>query len=353
MDMTSNITIETATETYVAPTSTKANASIVQALRILVRAFEDAMKTRVMQQNRLAQIALAAQGHDTTKRLDQDDEADAKLAAVAVTEIMADYDAITEYIAGTSPKAAERVKSGELTKRDLEKALDNAEQPHGLIQNKAALMVCAMLDNAKRAEVKASNAIQANLDGIPIWDEFLSQVPGCGPRIAGNLIASIDISKARYASSLWKLCGYDVAQDGRGRSRRKEHLVDKVTIDSDGNEVKHKGIGFNPQLKTVLFYLGDQFNRKPDSHYGQLLRNEKHRLENHAKYGLAAEEAYANAPKDDKPEYRPSKGHRQNMARRKAIKHFLVDLYKAWRALEGLEVHEPYHAAKLGMRDVH
>ena len=91
-------------------------------------------------------------------------------------------------------------------------------------------MVCAMLDNAKRAETKASNAIQANLDGIPIWDEFLSQVPGCGPRIAGNLIASIDISKARYASSLWKLCGYDVAQDGRGRSRRKEHLVDKVTI---------------------------------------------------------------------------------------------------------------------------
>jgi hypothetical protein len=43
-----------------------------------------------------------------------------------------------------------------------------------------------------------------------------------------------------------------------------------------------------------------------------------------------------------------SKGHRHNMAIRYMIKIFLIDLYKNWRALEGLPVAPSYAEAKLG-----
>jgi len=29
---------------------------------------------------------------------------------------------------------------------------------------------------------------------------------------------------------------------------------------------------------------------------------------------------------------------------------FIIDLYKAWRKIEGLEVHTPYSEAKLGLK---
>jgi hypothetical protein len=41
-------------------------------------------------------------------------------------------------------------------------------------------------------------------------------------------------------------------------------------------------------------------------------------------------------------------GHRDRAAKRKMIKAFLTDLYKAWRALEGLHVRAPYHEEYLG-----
>jgi hypothetical protein len=44
-----------------------------------------------------------------------------------------------------------------------------------------------------------------------------------------------------------------------------------------------------------------------------------------------------------------SKGHRHNAAMRYMIKRFLVDLYKAWRPLEGLPVAPEYGEGKLGI----
>ena len=44
--------------------------------------------------------------------------------------------------------------------------------------------------------------------------------------MAGVLISEFDIHRARYPSSMWKYAGLDVARDGRGRSRKAEHLVE-------------------------------------------------------------------------------------------------------------------------------
>jgi len=67
------------------------------------------------------------------------------------------------------------------------------------------------------------------------------------------------------------------------------------------------------------------------SPYKDIYDNIKHRLEHHADY------------KD------VSKGHRDMMARRYMVKIFLIDLYVAWKEVEGLEAYPPYHVAKLGM----
>ena len=169
------------------------------------------------------------------------------------------------------------------------------------------------------------------LNEFPIYTEFLENVRGCGSLMSGVIISEIDISAAKYSSSLWKYAGLDVAQDGNGRSRKKEHLVESTYINKDGDEMKKMGITFNPFLKTKLVgVLGASF-LKSKSPYADIYYDYKNRLENHPKHK------------------EKTKGHRHNMAIRYCIKMFLIDLYANWRELEGLPVAAPYSEAKLGL----
>ena len=222
---------------------------------------------------------------------------------------------------------------------------------------------------------------------FPLWSEFLEGVKGCGPAMSGVIMSEIDITKAKYPSSLWKYSGLDVADDGAGRSRRKEHLIEVEYTNKKGETAVRDSITFNPFLKTKLTgVLGpsmlksgrwiwttkDRYDKKEpwarrikkvdtkkdadkaagvyggepkdwrgheqwqelvcDSPYAITYYDYKHRLEHREKY---AED---------------TKGHRHNMSIRYLIKMFLVDLHKAWRTLEGLPVSEPYAEAKLHMQ---
>lgn len=165
----------------------------------------------------------------------------------------------------------------------------------------------------------------------PIYTGFLEGVRGCGPAMSGVIVSEIDISKAKYASSLWAYAGLDVASDGRGRSRKKEHLVEREYPNKDGEIAQRVGITFNPFLKTKLYVLGTCF-MKGNPVYKAIYDGYKNRLENHP------------AHKEK------TKMHRHNMAMRYMIKRFLVDLYVAWRTIEGLPVHQEYSEGKLGIK---
>lgn len=170
------------------------------------------------------------------------------------------------------------------------------------------------------------------LEDVPIYAEYLKHIRGIGPAMAGVIVSEIDISKARYPSSLWKYCGIDTAEDGKGRSRRSEHLVKVKYRNKDGVESERNSITFNPFLKTKLIgVLANSFIKLANPIYAPIYRDYKHRLENHP----------AHADK--------TKAHRNNMAKRYMIKIFLTHLYNKWRILEGLEVAPPYHEAKLGI----
>ena len=171
--------------------------------------------------------------------------------------------------------------------------------------------------------------LEAILDDFPIWEQWLKGVRGCGPAMAGVIISEIDITKARYASSLWKLAGLDVASDGRGRSRREEHLVKVSYTNTKGEAAERNSITFNPFLKTKLLgVLGVSFLRS-GSEYAQSYYDYKHRLESREDWQAR------------------TKLHRHRAAIRYMIKRFLADLYVQWRTLEGLPVAAEYHEAIL------
>jgi len=192
-----------------------------------------------------------------------------------------------------------------------------------------------LVDNYRELEQQEKNHFKRlgnSLKDYPIYTQFLDGVKGIGPAMAGVIISEIDITKAEYPSSLHKYAGLDVASDGQGRSRRKEHLEDSEYKDKDGKMQTKKGITFNPFLKTKLVgVLGSSFlKQSPDKcEYRKVYDDYKHRLE------------HMDAHKEK------SKGHRHNMAIRYMIKMFLSDLYNEWRALDGLPVAPTYAEAKL------
>ena len=202
----------------------------------------------------------------------------------------------------------------------------------GVISSYAEFIVLSHYISLEREESRHFKDLEVMLKDMLIWTEFLKGVKGVGPAMAGVIISEIDIEKPIYPSSIWKYAGLDVASDGKGRSRRKEHLIDVEYINKKGEEATRKSITYNPFLKSKLMgVLGPSF-LKCKSEYSEHYYYEKTRLENHAIY------------KDVKPL------HRHTMATRKMIKRFLVDLYAAWKALEGLPVAQEYSEAKLGMR---
>jgi Transposase IS116/IS110/IS902 family len=169
------------------------------------------------------------------------------------------------------------------------------------------------------------------LTGFPIYTEWLSKIDGIGPAMGGIIVSEINIHKVKYPASLAMYAGLDVGDDGAGRSKRKEHLVDREYTNRAGETSTRKSITFNPFLKTKLMgVLAPSFLRARNERYAKIYNDYKHRLENHIKYQEV------------------SKGHRHQMALRYMIKIFLQDLYNAWRPLEGLEVAPKYEEAKLG-----
>lgn len=204
-----------------------------------------------------------------------------------------------------------------------------------IIDSYTELMLVKSYEDFLRTEEEQANRLEYALREYPIYTEFLKGVKGVGPMIAGVIISEIDISKATYASSLHKYAGLDVVITeegiGEGRSRKKNHLVESVYKDKDGNEQLKLGISFNPFLKTKLVGVMAGCMIKCNSPYAQSYRDYKFRLQN-------------------MPEHKDkTDGHRHNMAMRYLVKLFLTDLYAKWRELEGLEVHPPYHESKLGI----
>jgi len=273
----------------------------------------------------------------------------------------------------------------------------------GVVSTYTELCLLAQYLDLEGMEQKHFSRLNKILIQFPIYNDFLEPCKGVGPAMAGVILSEMDVYKARHASSFWKYAGLDVGSDGKGRSRKEEHLIEVEYAAKDGETKTRRAITFNPFLKTKLVgVLGssilkavsyvftpatftalsrydisapllaafeptmgkttskatarkilsaveheqkqepgawalhlesmlEEARKIPQNKYANLYYDYKHRMEQHATY------------KDVTP------GHRHNMATRYAIKIFLLDLWVAWRTLEGLPVSQPYYVAKLSM----
>jgi Transposase IS116/IS110/IS902 family len=208
-----------------------------------------------------------------------------------------------------------------------------------LITTRSELALLESYERQIEAEIIHEKAIADELSRTPIWNEFLKDVRGVGPLMAGVIVSEIDINKCNSISALHKYCGLDVVvyenEEGEheeGRCRKKEHLVPKTYTNRNGEIKETIGITFNPFLKTKLVgVLGSVFI-KLGGKYRIVYDGYKHRLQNHPKH-------------KDK-----TKGHIHNMAVRYMVKEFLADLWTHWRLLEGLPVKGTYAEDVLGIK---
>lgn len=290
--------------------------SLKDAVRIMTRSAYDAQKLRMMVGNRLVANFKARLGIAEPPRPEGEQTEDEREALKMLNQLRGEYARLADCF--RSRKMRE-VAFGENRLLTDETAYYLADEYFGLLAN----------------EEKNFRNLGKVLEEVPIYAEFLKGVRGCGPAMAGVIISELDPHKARTPSSFWAYVGLDVAADGRGRTRKQEHLVDRTYTSRAGQLATRKSITYNPFAKTkIMGVLAGSFLRS-GSPYAQTYADYKLRLEHHP------------AHRDKTP------AHRHQMALRYMAKRFLVDLHAKWRALEGLEVTEEYAVRKLGMNTSH
>jgi len=207
----------------------------------------------------------------------------------------------------------------------------------GVIDDYTELCLVSQYTALEQQEKEHFAKLGAIVKKHPLWSEFLEGVNGVGPAMAAVIISELDPHKATYPSSFWKYCGLDVCEDGKGRSRKKEHLRTIQYENKKGEQTERKGITFNPFIKAKLMgVLASSFLRaggkSGKGKYAKVYGDYKERIEHHP---IHAEK---------------TKGHRHNMALRFMMKAFLLDLHVAWRKLEGLPVSVPHTKTDLTLK---
>jgi hypothetical protein len=186
----------------------------------------------------------------------------------------------------------------------------NGQFPEGSIelafeQEKASNAILANLTSEEKTREKE---LVAALEALDVYTRLFVPIKGVGPMIAARLIMAIqDIRRFEKDTKFKAFCGVHVLTDGKFARRRH-------------NEVAN----WHPDARQALYLLGDQFNRRPDTPWGQKLREYKARLRQ----------------KHPKPEVGPngkkrySDGHIHKMALWRTLTKFVEWMYKEWWKIE-------------------
>lgn len=244
-----------------------------------------------------------------------------------------------------------------------------------------------------RQEKRQFKGLTTELKKIPVYNEFLLDVPGCGPALSACLLAWLNPRRARHVSSFWRFAGLDLADDGTGRSNRKTHNEEAwtKTVNPDGTysvtkvarkthdpflKAKVVGVGGETFLKAGVRWVPaddalfentpDQFRRvipQDDGppvkkvavfkgKYALMYYDYKHRKT----HSRELTKVWRRGGPDGNGYYKEvmwcetTDSHRHRAAVRFMMKAFLADLWVKWRELEGLPVSKPYAEEFLGRR---
>jgi len=169
--------------------------------------------------------------------------------------------------------------------------------------------------------------ILKKLNDYPIYAEWLKNIKGIGPRLAGSLIAIInDITRFKTISALWSYAG--------------------LGLDAKGNIVKKKkgqDAKWNHRLKMTLWKVGESFVKTKGGYRALYEQSRKHYDKQYPKKMLFVDEnGKPILNKEGKKIYKYTKGHKYNMAKRWTVKMFLSHLFEKWYEVKGLKAAAPY-----------
>jgi len=168
-----------------------------------------------------------------------------------------------------------------------------------------------------------------------IWTDWLSKIEGIGPVISAGIIGYIEkvtLQRLRYPSSLWRLAGLHVREDGV--APRFEH---------------GKKIDYNPELKKIFIgYAAASFVRNRTPPYRRLYEEEKQKQ---LSLTFAPGELKQRYPWYKASQTKLRAGHADLRARRKVAKVFALHLWLVWRAMEDLPLSMPYVIEHRNHRD--
>jgi hypothetical protein len=320
------------------------------ALRVFVRGAYDMQALRISTGNRISgnfktKIGqVPGQGEETLDQESKDLLASLRAKFAKITDAIVDQAEKREKedaVAGDVLKLLEN-KYNTITEKRKKFPDKKTFKGDPVISDYTELCLVSQYVELKKDEESHFRRLEHVLEEYEIYNKFLATVRGCGPAMSGVILSEIDIHKAGTPSALFKYSGYDVAPDGKGRSRKEEHLIEVAYVDKNGVPATRKSITFNPWLKVKLWVLASSFLRAGNEKYREIYDNYKHRMEHHAVYGVQNDKK-----KDEKGFQVTSPGRRHNMSIRYMIKMFLIALHIEWRKIEGLPVSLPYSEAVL------
>jgi len=153
-----------------------------------------------------------------------------------------------------------------------------------------------------KEETKRERELIKACEALDLYQQLFAPIEGCGPMIASRIIgAVVDIRRFETKPQFRAFCGVHV-QNGRFPRRRT-------------NEVAN----WSGDCRQALYLLGEQFNRRPGSEWGQKLLAAK------GKYRAAHPEVIT---ENGKKHYTP--GHIHKMATWYTLGKFAEWLFGAW-----------------------
>ena len=202
-------------------------------------------------------------------------------------------------------------------------------------------------DDMKSIEDAGTRRLLATLKGIPIWEKFLLHVKGVGPKMGALLVAETHIENCSTPSKLWAWWGLHVV-DGRAASRKAGEKA-----------------SYSPFRKAKMVkVLAESLIKQKSPGYYDAYNDYKHRKETQVVQECMACKGTGQANRKNEETGKTEKvecwncggtggpapwgvtpEHRHRAALRYMVKRLLLDMWKCWRELEGLEVVPSYAEA--------
>ncbi len=357
-------------------------------VRALVRGAYDFQSLRIQTGNRIAANFRNRLGLDSSEKEEAQEEAKKVLDAIRF-----DYDRITDGIAAKS-----KAKSPKVTVRNF--------KPQGVISNYTEFMLIQQYIEKEAMERNHFAQLGQILRDHAIFNQFLVNVKGVGPAMAGVIISEIDIHKAHTVASLWKYAGVDTVsywqrvsgnedvfpdtleyiekrdkqtlefthQFPTGDPVSWEHHVEgedhfcdiELRLDNGAiREARYENICLGGRSRKAVHLIDVEYidkegeiKTKKSITFNPFLKTKLVGVLGTSFLRSGADTQYRKIydqykaritqREAEKPEEeRRTKGHIHNMAIRYTVKIFLQNLYIAWRTLEGLPVTVPYTQGKV------